>query len=104
FPDTFAPERVMRRRGHSFSELPARALERSGQQVVHEGATQAVSVLIERDDLHERHPDTIGEPSVDLPFDDHWVDARATVVDGDETPDLDLTRPGVDVDYTDVGA
>jgi hypothetical protein len=41
---------------------------------------------------------------VDLPLDDHRVDAHAAVVDRDEAPDLHLTGAGVDVDDADVGA
>ena len=63
----------------------------------------AVAVLVERDHLHERHADAVGEAAVHLPLDDHRVDARAAVVDRDEAPDLHLAGARVDVDDADVG-
>ena len=79
-------------------------LHRGRQQVVHERPAEAVAVLVERDHLHQRHADAVGETAVDLALDDHRVDARAAVVDGDEPPDLHLPGAGVDVDDADVGA
>ena len=61
-------------------------------------------MLVERDQLHQRDADAVGEPAVDLALDDHRVDPRAAVVDRDEAPDRDLGRPRVDVDDADVGA
>ena len=49
-------------------------------------------------------PTPVGEAAVDLALDDHRVDPRAAVVDGDEAPHLDLARARVDVDDADVGA
>ncbi len=53
--------------------------------------------------LHQRHADAVGQTTVDLAFDDHRVDPRAAVVDGDEPADLDLAGTGVEIDDTDVG-
>src|SRR5512133_2947116 len=87
---------------HGLSELPARALHRRGELVVHERASEAVTALIEGDDFHQRHTDTVGETAVDLPFHDHRVDAGPTVVNRDETPHLHDTGGRVHVDYADV--
>ena len=40
---------------------------------------------------------------MDLALDDHRIDLRAAVVDGDEAPHLDLGGSRIDVDDTDVG-
>ena len=60
--------------------------------------------LVEGDQLHQRHPDAVGEAAVDLALDDHRVDARAAVVDRDEAPHRDLAGARIDVDDADVGA
>jgi hypothetical protein len=73
-----------------------------GDEVVHERPAEAVAVLVEADELHERHADAVGEPAVHLPLDDHRVDPGAAVVDRDEPAHLHLTGAGVDVDDADV--
>ena len=97
-------ERVVRRRRDRLAQLPRRALHRRRQEVVHERAAEAVAVLVEGDHLHERHADAVGQAAVHLTLDDHRVDARPAVVDGDEPPHLHLAGAGVDVDHADVGA
>ena len=91
-PTPLAPERVVRARRDRLAELEVGALERGRDQVVHERRVEAVALLVERDHLHQRDADALGEAAVDLAVDDHRVDAHAAVVDRDEAPDLDLAR------------
>ena len=74
------------------AELEVGALERGRDQVVHERPVEAVALLVERDQLHQRDADALGEPAVDLAVDDHRVDPHAAVVDRDEAPHRDLRR------------
>ena len=67
-------------------------------------AVEAVALVVERDDLHQRDADALGEAAVDLALDDHRVDPHAAVVDRDEAADLHVRGLGVDVDDRDVGA
>ena len=90
--DALRADRVVRRRRDRLAELPARALHRRRQEVVHERAAEVVAALVERHHLHQRHAHAVGEAAVHLALDDHRVDARAAVVDGDEPADLDLRR------------
>ena len=41
---------------------------------------------------------------MDLAFDDHVIDTRATIVQGVESADLDLARLGIDIDHADISA
>ena len=102
--DALRADRVVRRRRDGLAELPVRALHRGRQQVVHERPAEAVAVLVERDQLHQRHADAVGQAAVHLALDDHRVDAHAAVVDRDEPAHLDLAGARVDVDDADVGA
>ena len=85
-------------------ELEVGALERRRDQVVHERRVEAVALLVEADQLHQRDADALGQPAVDLAVDDHRVDPHAAVVHRDEAADRDLGGVGVDVDDGDVGA
>ena len=59
---------------------------------------------VERDDLHQRHPDPVGQAAVHLTLDDHRVDPHPAVVHRDEPAHLDHAGAGVDVGHADVGA
>ena len=95
---------MMRRRRRGVSRLEMRHLHRGWNQVVHQRAAEAVAFLVERDDLHQRHPDTVDQAAVYLTLDDHRVDAGAAVVDGEEAPHLDHRGAGIDVDDAEVRA
>ena len=103
-PTPLAPSGMVRARRDGLAELEVGALERGRDQVVHERRVQAVALLVEADQLHQRDADALGEAAVDLAVDDHRVDAHAAVVDRDEAPHRDLGGVGVDVDDGDVGA
>ena len=102
--DALGADRVVRRRRDRVPRLPVGHLHRGRDQIVHQRTGEAVALLVEGDHLHQRHAHAVGEAAVHLPLDDHRVDLRAAVVDGDEPPDLHLRRPRVDVDHADVGA
>ena len=84
--------------------LEARRLPGGGDQVVHECGADAVALAVEGDELHERDAEPLGEPSVDLSFDDGRVDADPAVIDRHHLADGDLTGPRVDVDDHDIDA
>src|SRR5260370_17923000 len=94
----------MRRRGDRLADLELRRLPGGRNEVVHEVGADAVAIAVKRDELHERDPESFGEPAVDLPLDDHRVDTHAAVVDRYHPLDLDLTRALVDVDDDRIGA
>ena len=73
--DALGSERVVRARRDRLAELEVGALERGRDQVVHERRVEAVALLVERDQLHQRDADALGEAAVDLAVDDHRVDA-----------------------------
>ena len=56
----------MRRRGDGEAGLPVGHLHGGGDEVVHERAAEAVAALVERDHLHQRHADAVGEPAGDV--------------------------------------
>src|SRR5699024_3495995 len=86
------------------SDLPRGNFQRRGNQVIHERPAQTVTFVIETDHLHQRHTDALGQASLHLTFDNHRVDARSAVIDGNKAPDRDLGGAGIDVDDTDVRA
>ena len=51
-------------------------------------------LLVERDHLHQRHADAVGQAAVHLALDDHRVDPGAAVVDGDEARTFTCPVPG----------
>ena len=102
-PTPLQPSRMVWRWRDRLAQLPLGHFERRRQQVVHERTAEAVAVLVEGDHLHQRHADAVGEATVHLTLDDHRVDARAAVVDGDEAPHLHLPGTRIDVDDADVG-
>ena len=102
-PIPLAPIGMVRRRRHRVARLPVGHLERRRDQVVHERGSQAVTLRVEGDHLHESHTDAVGEAAVDLALDDHLVDPRAAVVDGYEPSHLHLGRARIDVHHADIG-
>ena len=66
-------------------------------------APRWLPVSVEGDQLHQRHPDPVGETAVDLALDDRRVDPHAAVVHRDEPAHGDLPRAGVDLDHAHVG-
>ena len=102
--DALGAERVVGAGRDRLSQLEVGALERGRDEVVHERGVEAVALLVERDQLHQRDADALGQPAVDLAVDDHRVDPHAAIVDRDEAPDRHLGGVGVDVDDGDVRA
>ena len=84
--------------------LPVRRLDCRGQKIVHETALQNVSAFVVLDLFVKRWSKSHGEPTMNLPFDDHRVDDVAAVVNRNEATHLDLARALVDVDNADVTA
>ncbi len=60
--------------------------------------------LVEHQLLSHGDREALGETAVDLPLDDHGIDAGAAVVQGIEAPDLGLTGVLVDVHHAQIGA
>ena len=52
--------------------------------------------------MHVRHRVRLGEPTHDLTFDDHWIDAHTAVVDGNHTQHVPHSGLRVDFDCRDV--
>src|SRR5207245_7279548 len=90
--------------GHRLKGLKTRRLPAGGQQIVGEVGADAVALLVEGDQLHERNAEALGQAAVDLAFHDHRVDPDAAVVHGHHAPHLDLAGAAVDVDHHYVGA
>src|SRR3984893_1587211 len=104
FADPFSSQRVMRRWCAGLVRLPIRSLDSGRDQIIHEGASLYVAVLVIRDFLHKRDRQAYSKAAVDRPFDDHRVDYVSAVINGHEAPNFHFTCSLVYVDHTDVGA
>ena len=67
-------------------------------------ARERIAVLVVHELLVERLRHARRDPAVHLALGDHGVDDAAGIVDGDDAPQLDRARLGVDLDDRDVGA
>ena len=94
---------MVRRRCHGLQQLEPRRLPRCRDQVVHEVGADAVALVIESDELHRRHRIPLGQPAVNLPFDDHRVDPHAAVVQRHHALHVPLSGLGIDLDHDDIG-
>src|SRR5947209_6683187 len=84
--------------------LPIGRLDRGWNQVVHEAATLDVAALIVTYLFEQcgRHPHR--KAAMHLTLYDHRIDDVSAIVDGDETPDMDLPRSSIDVDDADIAS
>src|SRR2546428_3482076 len=102
FTATFGAERVVRARRDLRRHLEGRQMRGPRHRVVHVAAGQKLAaILVVNAALEQRLADTLGEPAVHLPFDDHRVDDVAEIVAGEEIDHLD--GPGVrfDLEFAD---
>ena len=81
-----------------------RCLDRGRQEVIHERRRGDIALIVVMNLL--AHGDAIGfgQATVDLPFDDHRIDPRATIVESVEAAHLGRSGIHVDIDDTDIGA
>src|ERR1700730_10755001 len=104
FADSFSSKRVMRRWCTGLVGLPIRSLDRGRNQIIHEGASLYVAILVVGNFLHKRDRQAFGQTAMDLTLDNHRVDNVSAVINGHEAPNFHFTCSLVDVDHTDVGA
>src|SRR5258708_5328726 len=83
-PEALGADRMMRRRGHRLARLPGRCLDRRREEIVHEGPSEIVAVLVVGDLLVQGRREAHRQTAVDLAVDDHRVDDVAAIVDRDE--------------------
>ena len=70
-----------------------------GEEVVHEGGVEELTVFVEAELFVEGVADALGDAALDLPFEDHGVDDDAAVVDDDVALDFDEHGFGIYFDY-----
>src|SRR5208282_2824264 len=96
---SFSSNRMMRRRGYRIVSLPMRGLDRGRNKVVHEARALNVPVVVIDEFLAHRYRKRFGKPSMNLAFDDHRVDAGATIIECIEAPYLRFSRSTIDVQH-----
>ena len=95
-PTPFAPSRIVRRGCHRPVEFEVREPLRPRHGVLHQGPAQGLTGLVESNLLPERLPNALHRAADQLPFDKHWIDDVADVIDRDEP--LDRRDAGFTVD------
>jgi hypothetical protein len=100
--DPLCPERVpvgggLERDGDERGEV-----RRGRHRVCREAGCQRIAQLVIDDGFEQRLGGSLRDPSVDLPLDQHRVDAAPAIVHGDVTDQLRLPRLGVDLHDRDV--
>src|SRR6516165_6232282 len=81
-----------------------RQLGRARQRVVSEAERQGIAHLVVDEGFEQRLGRALRDPPMDLPLDEHRVDASPAIVHRDVTDQLRLPRVGVDLDDRDVHA
>src|SRR6516162_10325856 len=79
-------------------------LRRARHRVRGEAGRLGIARLVVDEGLEQRLGGSLRDPAVDLPLDEHRVDATPAVVHRDVTDQLDLPRLGVDLRHRDVDA
>src|SRR5947209_2679835 len=102
--DALGPDGMMRRGCNRLIRLPGWCLHRGGDQVVHEVATQDVTILIESYLFIHRRCKSLGQTTMNLPLDHHRIDNRAAVIHRHKAANVHLTRAAVDIYDTDVAS
>ena len=94
----------MRRGRGGVVGLPARCLDRGRQKEIEQARILQVAVFVIVHLLSHGDGERLGQPTMDLPLDDHWVDPGAAVVE--RVKSADFSHAGVDIDIDDahVGA
>src|SRR2546423_1165371 len=95
---------MMRRWRDGASRPPARRLQGCGYQIIREVAAYDIAFLVVGQFLIERGSQSLGQPAMNLPFDNHRIDDRATVVHGNKAADMHFTRAAINVYDADVAA
>jgi len=75
-----------------------------GQKEVEQARICQIAGLVIGHFLPHGDRQRLGQPAMDLPFDDHRVDARAAIVKRVEAADLGDTAVDVDMDDADISA
>src|SRR5262249_15128517 len=84
--------------------LPLRCLYSSGYQIIHESSSLDISVFVVSNLLHKRDRQALGEPSVNLTFDDHRINNASAIIHRHKPADLYLAGAPVNIDNADIGA
>src|SRR6266849_499334 len=100
--DALGPDGMVRRGRYRLVRLPVGRLHRGGEQVVLEVACQNVASLIKRDLLIHRWSQSLGQATVNLPLNDHWVDDGTTIIHGHKAANMHLAGATVDIHNADV--
>src|SRR5437763_5368405 len=95
---------MMRRWRYGPLRFPVRGFPRGRDQVIHEIAALDIPILIIGDFFIHRRGESLRQAPVYLSLDDHGIDDRTTVIYRQETPDMYLSRPPVNIDDTDIAA
>src|ERR1700730_17410663 len=80
FAAPLGSKRVMRRWCAGLIRLPIRSLDSGRDQIIHEGTSLYVAVLVIRDFLHKRDRQAFSKAAVDMHLDDHLVDYVSAVI------------------------
>ena len=83
--------------------LPARRLHRRRQKAVEQARIRQIAGLAIGHSCSMAMASALGQPAMDLPFDDHRTDARAAIIERVEAADLGDAAVDVDIDDADLG-
>src|SRR5438067_102906 len=102
--NAFGAYRMVRRRCDSLIGLEVGRLPTRWQEVIGEVRAEAVALLVEGDELHERDAKALGKAAMDLTLDEPRIDPYTTVVDSNHAPYFRLPRAAIDIDHHQIGA
>src|SRR5215510_14371852 len=101
---TFGPDRMMRRGRRRPVGFPFWRFHCSRQEIVQKRSGRDIAFWVVMDLLAHGDAKRFRQAAVYLAFDDHWVDARAAIIERVEASDFCMTSIDVHVDDADVRA
>src|SRR5579885_2581235 len=104
FSHAFSPNGMVRRWRDGTIRLPLWRLHRGGDEIILEVAAVNVSFLVVIELLIERRSQTLRQTTMDLSLNDHRIDNRSAVIDGEEATNMHLSRATINVNHADVAA
>src|SRR5438552_1982304 len=103
FAATFHPKGIVSARRAQCLDMHRRDIATARHTIIHEGSRQKLTrYFIINARFAECLTDTLHEPTVDLPLDDHRIDHRADVIDRNIVDERHRTCVRVDFDLGDI--
>src|SRR4029079_11017150 len=100
----FDAKRIRRRLRFSKANLERGQVVRMRHAIIHQRPGHELTVFIVHRALQQSLPDALRDAAMHLPFDNHWIDDRAEIVDGGPIHDFSLAGLAVDLDFANVAA